>query len=198
MASIAVVYHSGFGHTKKVAEHVTKGVRSQDETKVELLSVEQLTDKDEANWAKLAAADGIIFGAPTYMGGVSAPFKAFIDAASRVWSRQGWRDKTAAGFTNSGSYSGDKLSALIQLHINAMQHGMIWVGTGMLPGGDGKNYAGPNEINRIGSFSGLMTQGLQDSPDVTPGPGDLKTAELFGKRFAEVTQQFVRGRNGKY
>ena len=71
-----------------------------------------MTEKDEANWDKLNAADGIIFGAPTYMGGVSAPFKAFIDAASKVWFQQGWKDKTAAGFTNSGSYSGDKLSAL--------------------------------------------------------------------------------------
>lgn len=194
MPNIAVVYHSGFGHTQKVAEHVTKGVQSHTGAHVDLISVDQLGEKAADNWAKLAAADGIIFGAPTYMGGVSAPFKAFIDAASKVWAQQGWKDKTAAGFTNSGSYSGDKLSSLIQLLVNAMQHGMIWIGTGMVPGGDGKSYAGPEIVNRISSYTGLMTQSLNDSPEVTPGPGDLKTAELFGARFAAITEQFVRGR----
>lgn len=153
MPKIAVVYHSGFGHTKKVAEHVTQGAQSHAGAHVDLLSVEQLGEKDDANWARLAAADGIIFGAPTYMGSVSAPFKTFIDAASRVWATQGWKDKIAAGFTNSGSYSGDKLSSLIQLYFNAMQHGMIWVGLGLVPGGDGKSYAGDNAVNRLGSFS---------------------------------------------
>jgi hypothetical protein len=39
-----------------------------------------------------------------------------------------------------------------------------------------------------------MTQAYQDSPEVVPGSGDLKTAEIFGERFATITDQFVRGR----
>jgi NAD(P)H dehydrogenase (quinone) len=196
MARIAVVYHSGFGHTQKVAEAVARGAQSAAETQVDLFSVEQLNGEaaSEKNWERLNAADGIIFGAPTYMGGVSAQFKTFIDASSKVWSRQGWKNKIAAGFTNSGSYSGDKLSSLFQLITNAMQHGMIWVSTGLLPSTDGSRYATPEDLNRIGSFSGLMTQALHESPETAPPSGDIKTAELFGQRVAELTHQFVQGR----
>jgi len=38
---------------------------------------------------------------------------------------QRWKDKVAAGFTNSASQSGDKLSTLFQLNVFAMQMGMI-------------------------------------------------------------------------
>jgi len=194
MSKIVVVYHSGFGHTKKAAEAIIKGIQNIKGTEATLLSVEQLGEKDEANWVKLDAADGILFGAPTYMGSVSAQFKTFIDAASKRWFVRAWKDKLAGGFTNSGSYSGDKFNSLVQLFTNAMQHGMIWVSLGLPPGGDGKSYNGPEVVNRMGSFSGLMTQAYQDSPEVVPGPGDLKTAEIFGERFATITDQFVRGR----
>jgi hypothetical protein len=51
------------------------------------------------------------------MASVSAPFKAFMDATSNEVMAKGfaWKDKIAAGFTNSGSRSGDKLASLIQL-----------------------------------------------------------------------------------
>src|SRR5271155_1630142 len=188
MAKIAVVYHSGFGHTKKAAEAIVKGIQNVAGSEVTLLSVAELGEKDEANWAKLDAADGILFGAPTYMGSVSAQFKTFIDAASVRWFRGAWKNKIGGGFTNSGSYSGDKFNSLVQLFTNAMQHHMIWVGLGLNPGGDGKSYNGPEVVNRMGSFSGLMTQAYQDSPEVVPGPGDLKTAEIFGERFATITE----------
>jgi multimeric flavodoxin WrbA len=58
----------------------------------------------------LTFAEAIIFGAPTDTGGPSAQFKAFEDASSHAVMTQGhgWKDKIAAGFTNSGSRSGDK------------------------------------------------------------------------------------------
>ncbi len=194
MAKIAVVYHSGFGHTKKAAEAIIKGIQNIKGAEATLLSVEQFGEKDEANWAILNEADGILFGAPTYMGSVSAQYKTFIDAAAKCWFKQAWKDKIAGGFTNSGSYSGDKFNSLIQLFTNSMQHGMIWVSLGLPPGGDGKSYNGPEVVNRMGSFSGLMTQAFNESPEVVPGPGDLKTAVLFGERFATITDQFARGR----
>jgi len=194
MAKIVVVYHSGFGHTKKAAEAIIQGIQNIKGAEATLLSVEQLGEKDEANWVKLDAADGILFGAPTYMGSVSAQFKVFIDAAAKRWFVRAWKDKIAGGFTNSGSYSGDKFNSLVQLFTNAMQHGMIWVSLGLPPGGDGKSYNGPEVVNRMGSFSGLMTQAFNESPEVVPGSGDLKTAVLFGERFATITDQFARGR----
>ena len=55
-----------------------------------------------------------IFGAPTYMGSPSAQFKAFAEATSKVRADNlRWKDKIAAGFTNSQAINGDKLNSLM-------------------------------------------------------------------------------------
>lgn len=186
---IAIAYHSGYGHTKKLAEAVEHGVKIV-EPKVSMIAVNEINDKD---WEALNAADCIIFGCPTYMGGASADFKKFADATSKPWSAQLWKDKIAAGFTNSASMNGDKLSSLQYLWTLSQQHGMIWVGLG-LPSASSKA-AQRNDVNYLGSFSGLMGQSPSDSsPDEGPLPGDLETAKLFGARVANTTKQFIKGR----
>jgi flavorubredoxin len=80
-SKIAIVYHSGYGHTAKQAEAVARGVTAGG-GEVTLLAVADLVDTAAPGWAALDAADAIIFGAPTYMGSASAPFKAFMDATS--------------------------------------------------------------------------------------------------------------------
>lgn len=180
MAKIVIVYHSGFGHTKVQAEHVIKGAKAVSGV------VAQMIPSNEAknDLTLFNDVDCIIFGCPTYMGGPSAEFKAFIDATSGIWHKQGWKDKLAAGFTNSGMPSGDKLSTLTQLMISAMQHGMIWIGTGILPGAYGT--AGTaEELNRLSCFIGAMAQSPEGSAE--PLLADLKTAERFGRRVAEAT-----------
>ena len=179
MASVAIVYHSGYGHTKAVAEAVQKGAASVAGTTVHLISV---VDAD-TNWDTLAKADAIIFGAPTYMGSASAPMKGFMDASSKVWFTMGWKDKIAAGFTCSASQSGDKLSTLNQFVTFAMQQGMIWIGTGMMPGNNNSK-GSVEDLNRLGSATGLMVQanadqGVEGIPD-----SDFKTGELLGARVA--------------
>ncbi|PZP58529.1 MAG: NADPH-dependent FMN reductase, partial [Delftia acidovorans] len=77
---VAVVYHSGYGHTAKQAEAVAAGARSVAGVDVQLVAVEG----GDAPWEALERADAIIFGAPTYMGGPSAQFKAFLDATSQT------------------------------------------------------------------------------------------------------------------
>lgn len=193
MTNIAVVYHSGYGHTAVVAEHVAKGAGGVVGAAARLYNAGDLATPDAGPWAELAAADAIILGAPTYFGSVSAGMKQFIDASSKVWAGQGWKDKIAAGFTNSSSWSGDKLSTLSQLAIFAAQHGMVWIGTGMMPGYNTKA-GSPDSINRLGSFLGLMTQSnFDEGPDVAPPPQDRKTAELFGARIAEAAARWTKG-----
>jgi len=179
MSKIAIVFHSGYGHNKVVAESVKTGAESVPGTQVSLLAVEDV----EAHWADLEAADAIIFGSPTYMGNVSAPFKTFMDASSKPWLEQKWKDKLAAGFTISGSPSGDKLNTLQSLMIFAMQHGMVWVGNAEMP----YNEEG---INRLGSFSGLMAQAGQVAPDVEPNAADRRSAEKLGQRVATATARW--------
>lgn len=174
MARLAIVYHSAYGHTARVAEHVRMGVTSVEGATATLMAV------DLPDWAALGAADAIILGAPTYMGSVSAPFKVFMDQTSRQWLKQEWKDKLAAGFTNSGGLSGDKLSVLFQLQVFSAQHGMLWVPFPLMPTG-----TGPDDLNRMGSHLGLMTQSDNAPAEITPPAGDIRTAELFGAHVAE-------------
>lgn len=184
MSRIVVVYHSGYGHTQRLAESVAKGAGG------DLLAIDAEGNLPEAAWASLNAADAIIMGSPTYMGSVSWQFKKFADASSKAWFTQAWKNKVFAGFTNSASLNGDKLATLHALFTLAMQHGGIWVGTGMLPANT--KAAQRDDINVLGSFAGAMAQTPADaSPDEMPA-GDLETARLFGQRVAEITERFRR------
>ena len=181
---IIVVFHSGYGHTKRMAEAVANGAGAS------LLPIDAEGNLPEGGWEQLAAADAIIMGSPTYMGSVSWQFKKFADASSKPWYPEAWKDKIAAGFTNSASMNGDKHSTLHYLITLAMQHSMIWVGTGMLP--SNKKSATRNDINYVASSSGAMASTPSDASVDEMLPGDLETARLFGQRVAEVTAK-VRG-----
>ncbi|EUC21044.1 flavodoxin family protein [Paraburkholderia hospita] len=188
MSKIIIVYHSGYGHTKKLAEAVLAGTLDGG-ADARMIAVGELAD---AAWAELDTADALIFGAPTYMGGPSADFKKFADASSKPWFAQKWKDKVAAGFTNSGSMNGDKFSTIQYFITLAMQHGMIWAGMGMMPANT--KAATRNDLNFIGGFAGLLSQSPADStPDEAPPPGDLDTAKVFGARIAAVTARWKAG-----
>jgi NAD(P)H dehydrogenase (quinone) len=189
MAIVAVVYHSGFGHTKLQAEAVHRGAASVKGTEAKLYTTDEATNKLD----ELDQADAIIFGSPTYMGNMSAEMKKFIEVAAKKWFTQSWKDKVAGAFTNSSSFSGDKLNTLIGLVINAMQHGMIYVGTGMLPAASHPESMtsvqgpGPEVQNWVGSFVGPMSASFQAQPPDAPPPGGIATAESYGARVAQIT-----------
>ena len=136
MIKVSIVFSSGRGSTRTVAEHVYKGAAAFTACSAELIEIipAQLGPDgrwhDQAIMDRLAASDAILFGAPTYMGSAHGLFKLFLDAGITPWVDQSWKDKIAAGFTNSGSRSGDKLIALQQMSIFAVQMGMVWVGIG--------------------------------------------------------------------
>ncbi len=181
MAKVVVVFHSGYGHTKKQAEAVAQGAGG------ELVAIDAEGSLTEAQWAVLSAADAIIMGSPTYMGSVSWQFKKFADASSKPWFTQQWKDKLFAGFTNSATMNGDKLSTLHYLFTLAMQHSGIWVGTGMMP--SNSKAAQRNDLNYVGSFSGAMMQTPSDASADEVVVGDLETARQFGERVAQVARQ---------
>ena len=190
--SIAIVYHSGFGHTKAVAESIAAGAQSVEGVSASLVPVSDLPAQNgegapAGRWGELDAADAIVFGSPTYMGTVSAPFKAFMDASSAAWFGQKWRDKIAAGFTNSGSPSGDKVATLQNLAVFAAQHSMIWASCGVFP-------EPAKKTNRLGGWLGLMTQADNAPPEQTPPPEDHETARLFGARVAQAAARWARGK----
>lgn len=178
---LAVVFHSGMGHTSYQAKAVRDGANRVKGVETDLVYVEDARDHLDA----LSESDGMIFGCPTYMGSVSAPFKQFMDDTSAIWLAQGWRNKLAAGFTNSGNQSGDKLNTLMQLNVFAMQHGMIWAGLD-LPGGNNSSTGGIQDLNRLGSWLGAMAQSNTDQGIDGIAESDLHTAAYLGERVARV------------
>jgi Multimeric flavodoxin WrbA len=180
-SNIAVVYFSGYGHTKVVAETFANEINAQ------LIQIDQEGNITEQDWETLNNAKGIVFGAPTYMGTAPWQFKKFADATSKVWFTRGWEDKVFAGFTNSASLNGDKQVTLIQLQTLASQHGGIWVSLGLLPANT-KN-AKREDVNNLGGSVGLLVQSPSDaSVDEIP-TGDLETAKLYAKRVQGIVNK---------
>ncbi|WP_200868025.1 flavodoxin family protein [Pseudomonas syringae] len=187
MMLVSIVYDSGWGHTARQASSVAEGVRRVDGVEARLVSVSE----QPMPWDVLEASDAIIFGSPTYNGAPSARFKQFCeDSTGRVWNDFKWRNKIAAGFTNSGAQSGDKLHSLISMALFAAQHGMLWVGLDLKPGND-NSHGSEQDLNRLGSWLGAMAQSNGDQgPDETPIQSDLHTAAYLGQRVAETVGRF--------
>lgn len=184
MPDVVVVYHSGYGHTQRLAQAVAEGAGAR------LLAIDAEGNLPEGAWEELAAADAIVFGSPTYMGGPSWQFKKFADASSKPWFGQAWKDKLFAGFTNSGSINGDKSATITYFFTLAMQHGGLWVGNGMMPANS--KAAHRNDVNWIGTFAGGAAQTPVDASAGEMLPGDLETGRRFGQRVAEAAQRWAR------
>ena len=184
MSKIAVVFHSGYGHTHRIAQAVADGAGS-----AQLIAIDADGNLPDGGWEALAAADAIIMGSPTYMGNVSWQFKKFADASSKVWYTQGWKDKLFAGFTNSASMNGDKFSTIAYLWTLAMQHGGLWVSVGILPAN--KKEDGRDAVNFLGCYGGLLAATPSDASSAEMVKGDLDTAYAFGQRVAEAAQKFA-------
>ncbi len=192
MIKVAIVYHSGFGHTKLQAQAVAEGAESIDGVSVLMLTAAEACERID----ELDNAHAIVFGSPTYMGNIAAEMQKFIEEAAKKWFVQAWKDKIAGAFTNSSNFSGDKLNTMMGLLINAMQHGMIFVGLGMLPAANQPdslnsiNGPGPDAHNRVGCSIGPLGTSFQVKPGEAPSKGDIKTAFEYGKRISVITKQF--------
>lgn len=181
MNKVAVIYHSGHGHTQHIAGHVLEGANSVPDTEARLLKAEDLARTPD----ELLAYEGYILGSPTYLGSVSGVFKTFMDATGRLWRTQQLKGRLAAGFTVSSLPSGDKQSTLMSMFVFCMQHGMLWVGNPILP----EQHLGvpyDEAANRLGSWSGLMAQAGHSAPADAFPAGDIKTARMFGRNFSET------------
>ena len=178
MAKVAVVFHSGYGHTQRMAQSVAQGAGA------ELVAIDAEGNVDEAGWAALNAADAIIMGSPTYMGSVSWQFKKFADASSKRWFTRAWQDKFFAGFSVSASLNGDKGTTLSYLTVLAAQHGGLWVSLGMAPANTSASTR--NDVNNLGGSVGLLVQAPSDAGADKIPQGDVDTAVKFGERVANV------------
>lgn len=179
MIKVVILFHSACGHTEALAHAISQGVIRLENAEAVMIRVEDI----DVHWSTLLAADAIIFGTPTYMGGVSASLKSFMDQTGRIWQARLWKDKIAAAFTCSASLFGDKMTTLQQINVFAMQHGMIWVGLDHLPCVLSENI----HLNRVGSFLGLMAYAPNEAGAHSfPDEGDRETARYLGERVARI------------
>ncbi|EHR7859244.1 flavodoxin family protein [Vibrio parahaemolyticus] len=191
MSKIAIIYFSKTDVTGQLARAIAAGVEQQgikQQGECEILSHRiEGSEIIEGRFVKpnlmdeLAECDAIIFGSPTYMGGVAAQFKAFADASSESWYHQKWANKVAAGFTSGGALNGDQSCTLQYLQTFAYQHGMMWVGL------DKISNSGEQNLNRYGVQGGIVAQGGEDGQ---LHASDVATAEYLGKRVAMLVDKF--------
>ncbi|EPR2983583.1 flavodoxin family protein [Vibrio parahaemolyticus] len=190
MSKIAIIYFSKTDVTGQLARAIAAGVEQQvikQQGECEILSHRiEGSEIIEGRFVKpnlmdeLAECDAIIFGSPTYMGGVAAQFKAFADASSESWYHQKWANKVAAGFTSGGALNGDQSCTLQYLQTFAYQHGMMWVGL------DKISNSGEQNLNRYGVQGGIVAQGGEDGQ---LHASDVATAEYLGKRVAMLVDK---------
>ncbi|EJB8451645.1 flavodoxin family protein [Vibrio parahaemolyticus] len=190
MSKIAIIYFSKTDVTGQLARAIAAGVEQQgikQQGECEILSHRiEGSEIIEGRFVnpnlmdELAEYDAIIFGSPTYMGGVAAQFKAFADASSESWYHQKWANKVAAGFTSGGALNGDQSCTLQYLQTFAYQHGMMWVGL------DKISNSGEQNLNRYGVQGGIVAQGGEDGQ---LHASDVATAEYLGKRIAMLVDK---------
>lgn len=171
MKTVAIIYYSRQGHTQFIAQQIQRGILSQENIEVDLLSAEHIIDRAES----LIQYDGLIWGSPTYLGGVASKLKQLMDATGPLWKKQSFKGKLAAGFTVSSLLTGDKQSTLISLFTFCMQHGMLWVGNAFCP-------------SSIKIFPMLKQLTVSAQVKHTSNPnrfdeGDIKAAQLFEGKF---------------
>jgi NAD(P)H dehydrogenase (quinone) len=193
MTKIVILYFSGYGHTAKQAQAVAEGAARVKGSVVAIHAINKDGDLSDDVWRDLIEADAHIYGSPTYMGGPAWQFKKFADASSKQWAISAWKDKIAAGFTNSASVNGDKYLTIQYMWTLSQQHGQIWVGTGLMPAN--KKDSGPDDLNWTAGFGGAMAISPSDaSPDEAPRAGDLEVARCLGERVADVARRIKKAK----
>ncbi len=109
---VAVIFHSGQGHTAALAHAVVAGIEASGASAT-------LFDADAAiaRLEELERYDGLVFGSPTYMGSASANFKHFMEESrlARIFAAQHgmlWVSLGLQAGNNSSTGSTDDLNRL--------------------------------------------------------------------------------------
>ena len=176
---VLISYHSDYGSTEKMAQAIAAGMKAgNDACDVVIKSVAQTTLDD------LVTADVLCFGCPVHMGSVSWPMKKLIDEAGKLWMEGALEGKLGAAFVSGGGFGGGgggAEQALIALHANFLEHGMMVVGfpKSLLGYADGGLQWGA--YARSGDAQGMPT-GIQDA--------SLVACRSFGAHITEIAVRF--------
>jgi len=200
---ILIVFYSLYGHIYKMAEAVREGAGQVSGAEVALRRVPETLSSEilgkmgaleaQKGFAQvpvckieeLAAADAIIFGAPTRFGNMCGQMRQFLDGTGGLWAKGALVGKVGSVFTSSATQHGGQESTILSFHTNLLHHGMIVVG---LP----YAFTGQMRIDEItgGSPYGASTiAGGQG--ERMPSENELAAARYQGKHVAEITLKMV-------
>ena len=202
--NVLIVYYSMYGHIYRMAEAVKEGAGSVSGADVRICRVPETlpeevlqkmgaleTQKSLAHVPvcqveELAAADAIIFGAPTRFGNMCGQMRQFLDATGGLWAKGALVGKVGSVFTSSATQHGGQESTILTFHVTLLHHGMVIVG---LP----YAFAGQMRIDEItgGSPYGASTIAGGDGKRL-PSENELAAARFQGKHVAEIAARLFR------
>jgi NAD(P)H dehydrogenase (quinone) len=204
MMKILIVFYSLYGHIYKMAEALKEGASRVSGAEVTLCRVPETLSQEvlgkmgaldaQKSMAhipickveELAAADAVIFGAPTRFGNMCGQMRQFLDGTGGLWAKGALVGKVGSVFTSSATQHGGQESTILSFHTNLLHHGMIVVG---LP----YAFAGQMRIDEVtgGSPYGASTiAGGQG--ERMPSENELSAARYQGKHVAEITLKLIR------
>lgn len=177
--NIAIVYYSGTGHTRKLADHIRQGILGKNPAAA-VHMLDMSAEITEGQYQIIQNCQTVVFGSPTYMGSAAWQLKRFMDDTAKLWEQQPWNFKMAAGFTVGTARSGDKFNTLVQMMTFAMQQGMVWIGHNALV---------TDVADKDGTSLGMMAT-QNDDNTVLVDDEYCRQAEFFGERIATATEKW--------
>ena len=199
-AKVAIIYYSQTGTTYQMAQAVEEGARAAG-AETRLLKVRELAPEDvvrqSEGWSKhydetqnvpiagnddLEWADAIIFGTPTRYGLPSAQLKNFIDQTGGLWAKGALTNKVGSSFTSAATSHGGQEATILALNTAFYHWGMIIVSPG---------YVEPSQFQAGNPYGTSFTS---NNAQLDPDEVALTAARLQGRRIADITAQFLKGR----
>jgi len=116
---VLIGYYSRTGHTKKMAEVISEGVRKAG-LDVTVKRVNDIKPSELLNY------QAIIFGSPTYYGLMAAEMKKLLDNSVRYHGRLA--GKVCGAFTSSGGIGCGNETTILSILETFLIHGMIVIG----------------------------------------------------------------------
>lgn len=124
MAKVLVIYYSRSGNTKKMAESVVEGIKSEG---LEVI----LKDVKDVGVDELLQYEGVVIGSPTYYGTMAAEIKRLLDDSVKFHGKLD--GKVGAAFSSSANVGGGNETTVLDILNALLIHGMIIQGN---PQGD--------------------------------------------------------------
>jgi NAD(P)H:quinone oxidoreductase type IV len=139
---IQVVFYSMYGHVHQLAASVAAGAGEVLGAHVSLYQVPELVPDEVleksgakaarakfaalplASPARLAEADGILFGTPTRFGNMCAQMRNFLDQTGPLWMSGAMVGKVGGVFTSTASQHGGQETTLTSFHATLLHLGM--------------------------------------------------------------------------